>query len=344
MREFYESRLLELAVSSGVSLETIAKELHGYPETFVRPIAPCDYSDCEGIVAGIQTATATFLAPTFAAVIGNELQNTGVDVHTSANVVRIHSSGAGFCVYLDSERQIACDQIVLAAGHDSFRLAKMVGASSPSGYVAHMNLATYVKLPDHIRPGLVFSLLGECGGMCCPIELDNNQWLAMLYWPSKDGSQIATEQIGSNFPSSSWQESMKSNGPDEEPRAIRVLEHLRSIYPFLKDAELHHWIVRSIVNPLGPVREVRRFCEPSMTIPGVTLVLATKATHLVRSAIEAVRTVQAESLTRQHIRERDLLLPFGLNLSRIPSLFSLKMACPSQEDVSFQRLVLEFIL
>lgn len=335
MSEYYLHVAQEIAERRGVRLSQVTECLHGDASDFITPIDMATCDDASGMIAGHRAVASTLRAPAFASMIAEQLSCHSVDIVAGEKVTEIRPQNDAFEIICDSSQTHVADQIILASGYENTRLARSSGVETRQAATVHLNLATYVTVPNHIEPRLVFTMIDKYGGMCCPVNchLETDRWLAMLYWPSSRGSQIASCRFHDDHfeTPDDWHRWLKEDHPDRQVRGMEILSHLQSLYPFLSEAQLHHVAVRTVLNPWGPVREVRRFSQPAKIREYIHSVFATKFTHVVLTALEAVIAVQRESILHGRLSASQLAFPTGIDLSSVPQVFNLRSLRENQQ-------------
>ncbi|MGL4461211.1 MAG: FAD-dependent oxidoreductase [Planctomycetia bacterium] len=331
MTAHYAGVVERFAQSAGVGAAAAEDRLFGPAADFLRPLKPRDWSDCVGVAAGYDARSATFglNAAAFASLVGGALDDAGVVVHYEKEAAAIEREGAGWIVRTTDGDAFEAEQVVLASSHLNSKIAATLGVSPPPARChVHFNLATYVRFPPGVPVPFRFTLIGEDGGMLCPLEPSTaDGTLAILYKPSRLGSQIETslnDPAAGVYPPAEWDR--PASTAELSARGEEVLRRLASIYPVLEHAKVERVLPRTVVTYDGAVREIRRADRSTTYAPGVVGVTATKFTNAATSAIETTAAVQNHWIAKGRIDERERLLPRGLDFGRLPQLFSLRDA------------------
>jgi hypothetical protein len=200
----------------------------------------------------------------------------------NASVVAIDENRRGVVVkaeVLDSGRSrlhcVNADYVIFCAAHGNEKLARLVGAHSPTG-MYFLNFMLHVSLPpcetkeQRYMASVNFVLQGSDGGMyaCVVPPTDSEPGLAAMFAPGFDGSYISKSRANKSL--SGWDEIIASGlFSRREEKISAVISRISRLNPFLRQymadvpLESHRVTIGSGFNPDPHDRRVRRLAEPA---------------------------------------------------------------------------------
>jgi glycine/D-amino acid oxidase-like deaminating enzyme len=269
-----------------------ANAVFGDPSEAFREISPEEVSVKDAGAAFI-TAQRGINPTIVAAILEHALKRMGVLFVADANVQNIIKCQKGFKVQLENQSSIEANQILIAAGHWGFRLARSLDGKFhfPRIYTALRDIH-FVGLSNWKTSNYtILKLEDRFGGMFSPF----NPSVAMIYYPPAAHVSIAELKTDTGLVDPMILHGAENGHAEQDWRAMRALHACRTAYPELREAEILRTSSKIAINTSSNSRIRRRI--PLMEIlPGAQLLILPKWTMAASAAIDSVRLALSHSV------------------------------------------------
>jgi hypothetical protein len=254
------------AMRDGIGLpEADAETVLGRgPRRFMSQLSPNEYSDVNGVIAGVSGNGCGINMPHYYALVKAALGESQVVVRCAERLSGITQQKRGRYAIKLGGSALWADQVLVCTSHHIPRIARLIAQRSGGCGMRgtyYLNSMTFLRLPataNRERLSAVsrinFTLMEQHGGMyaCIVPPTGSYEGLAAVYYPDATGSQVASiaaDACCDGGPPDEWDDHVASGLPNSSAHVERTVAHIQRLYPFLAAyANVSHTECRTVFN------------------------------------------------------------------------------------------------